>query len=966
MGKRIANAIIGGLAIAIVSLWTLIWMTSGKPPKVPTAEERRAVVETNRAQARRLQEQRDLKDQQSRLRIDAAKRSRQRLAQQANAARMEPRRWAPMGSVDGVWLDGSGRAWTLANLYSGQEDGLRTSVEEAARNQTRLIHGGRVLLTDSRGRIWCGPGHADTVSALFIYDAGHWREPPLLPGPNGVVLSATEQGELAYHARAWEDSTGNIYVAARQGEGSGWLLYRCDRQDAWQLVMVLPASGPCVFDAHPTLTEQPSGRLVIWPTMVQWPRAGLMPYFDGQRWSLLDPSVCPEHPPKHVAPLGDGSIASICTKDRLWFYWPEGVDPVFEGRPLAEWIAFLSGHDRSRRDHAERRLPGVGPQMLPRLRSALESKTDEEGRLRLANVITRIETSSTKHRSGIWLDDGRIEGGDIRGWWVHDGCLSVVVRGLTDRFADPRIERRRRPDARDDPSAADAEADRFMPEVRLKEALIRFRQDGRWQLGGVPWAQWDEVGLVPSLTRPWQVDRNGDVWCGDGFRLRTDLTAERVVPQGMEYWTMLQDVDGTIYVSMGGWYVCKPHIAEAAIDGLPEQPQSLAMILRSSSRARIGWATHSRNPEGDRVLRLGTDAVPVPSVGDQMWMNGWVPLDRGVLAWFVTHGEGDRGRDGPYLWDGEQWHKGTPRTHTGDVCLSFAHELPQTIARIAGPSLQGRVFAAPGDGTLWFDGTRTAQPELQGEPYVPHLEFFDGQAWHDVWAELGHDGSLPYGDCIELADRGRTLLMWCPTRNALHAIQLKGGRFVETKLDRISFNPADGDRGAWPAADGSVWLCGASGLIRYADGKIERFYTNAAVVLVDSASRVWCRTEGGIDVLVAGQWCFGEIVATHLKEGPDGRVWSLDEFGVTELAVSHRGKSPVVVEAARHLWSSMRNRLDDAFIDDANGLWVRSSGAGLTRVQLPPATQPASAVQVHTGSAQYSELPRAGRGNLGG
>jgi hypothetical protein len=927
MGKRIAAWIICGLIAVIVCLWAFDWLTSGTVPKLSDPQKLEARRQWGLEQLRQQREKRDAAERREQYYRDAER--QKELAQDTNAqsARSGPRRWNLVGTQ--VYLDGSGQVWSVTGGWAEAKE-LRPMVEEAVRTGVRHLRGGRVLLTDSRGRVWCALG--SIVKQPLIYDAGQWHELPPLPAPGGGTFDPEVQSRISFHPAAWEDSAGNVYLGAKPLKN--WLLYRCSPSGQWDLLMELPTECE-VFDEDPEFAEQAGGRIMIYPTAkgvnLDWP----VPYFDGQQWSLLEPKVCPNHGPDGIVPLGNGSIATICGHGRLWFYWPEGLEPRFEGRSVDEWAAMVDDLDPVRRERAQGTLAGVGLQMLPRLRAEAEAAATEESRQRMSETIDAMVASTEEHRMGLWLDAGQIHDGYIQAWWVRDGRLTVYVESLEegDTAWPAEIEA-------GSASAEDEQASGKEERIR-SAAFVSFHDDGRWTIRAAPLAQWRQAGLPGTGTRGWVQDGLGRLWCGDGFRLREDLTAERVAPEGLKIGKLVCARDGAVFAESSSWYLFDPAGEEIAPDGMPEQAFAIDGRFAADVTARVAW-TNLRTTGFYPLLRIGPGPEPQVIKWPEIHAMGSLSMSfAGGVA--VRLAELDEQHNTvalyTYVWDGERWHRADGDYGIDVAYTTLAMKMPDVLARIAGRSIRDRVFAAPGDGTLWFNAVLLWTVGND----KPHLQYYDGKVWHDVWTEVGHVEAIESSRVIELADHGRTILAQCLHCRAVYAVSFDGRKFTQKKFPDSSDRFALGGIGpTLQAPDGSVWMnFQDTRLLHYHDGQLDEVHPNRRLLLVDASGRVWTHYET-VNVLVGDRWIDSEVNAGKLVEGPDGRIWSLGEATVAELVMVQDEQVSVVRQAGTYPWRTLRNQFDDAFIDTADGLWLNTSVHKAIRVQLPPATQPAS------------------------
>src|SRR5205823_6632438 len=121
-------------------------------------------------------------------------------------------------------------------------------------------------------------------------------------------------------------------------------------------------------------------------------------------WSIIDPRVCKldYHQTRDILPMPDGSIATLCDGNRLWFYWPDGFSAA-DQKLLQGLIDELSAGDPAVRESASRELIKRGAQFGEALRKIKGDDLPPEARVRLQYIVKTLGLIDAPNHDGVGL-----------------------------------------------------------------------------------------------------------------------------------------------------------------------------------------------------------------------------------------------------------------------------------------------------------------------------------------------------------------------------------------------------------------------------------------------------------------------------------------------------------------------------------------------------------------------------------
>jgi hypothetical protein len=255
--------------------------------------------------------------------------------------------------------------------------------------------------------------------------------------------------------------------------------------------------------------------------------------------------------------------------------------------------------------------------------------------------------------------------------------------------------------------------------------------------------------------------------------------------------------------------------------------------------------------------------------------------------------------------------------------------------------------AADDRGHLWFGEVqwedRPPGPG-QGQRLVNRLMYNDGKEWHDVWAETAI--TPPNVDTtVGLVDRGRTLLLRDTTDKALLRVWFDGQAVRASPVETPPKLPANfraSEARLIVSPDrATAWVSILSGVFRYADGRLVDWPNKGRLIHADASGRLWSVAGEVVRVQDEAGKLLGELAVegftsdSRLLEARDGRTLLVHSQGISEIALDTAAGQASLKELHRWSWGTVRNRLDYAFCDAENGVWVVAGPKVVERYVLP-------------------------------
>ena len=937
MGKSAA-----GIATTLLAASALFGVESvgGQPTEYPPPATRPRP--TRAEMERRIAEQ---KARAAAANTPEAKQTAEAARRQAEAARSakfdeEDRQFAAAFNASARWralppfvrnviVAPTGRAYFTTNELQ-EEPELRKTVERAAGGGLPLIRGGRLQLVDGQGRFWVTTFNAPE---LRCFDGKRWSDEVRLASGEDKVPEALRHRGSAERGRwedgGWEDAAGNLYFIGGASTRTGRAIHRRAPDGKWTLhKFIEPRKNDDPLQGRPLMAEQAGGRVAFYPEVRS---SGLestarVIVFDGTRMDVVDPRVCKndDHSITCIMPMPDGSVASICSGDRLWFRWP---DKNAEAGEVAKLVAKLEHADPQAREDAADALVRLGAPVVEQLRAIPPDDVSPEARIRLDVVITTIDLAREGDVAERPEDDQML----YRGRYRFDNASLVSQRsgGTLTLFLEECF------DARHD--------------VTHRDVLVTIDPAGKWTVRPVPIEQWDRLGAPRPDHR--FVDAKGGIWLRQEFRAHpADLSASPIAPEGLVFDRVIaEDEAGRVYVEDDRYrvYVYDPSQPPAPGDLKVERHVARGAVALPGEG--VAWAVKD-DVWPHELLRLGGASGKVEQVprdwGDDQGVGSILPLKGAVLAAIAVDDPEHKAVENPFrLWDGVKW----TRYETLETLVEA--EAPR-LAKTTVPHFQAvsaygeRVdggwfrIGSDGAGGLWFWRRETSEGGPEREPRNIHeLRHFDGKEWRDVWASIGIENPLAHhARPIALSAKGRDVAMLDEMERTLYLVRRAGDGFKRVVLSKY---PHMGMFAPTPVEtrDGALWfrpwepnkMCVLRGdaVADVPDAKNP--------MLGDGAGNLWAqhfRTEA-VRVKVGERWIDTPFLGKAMAQSPDGRVWLMHVDGLSHLKLD--AAAGTVTEVKRYQWGGPRNDFYGVFFDDANGLWMRGSGNRLVRYALPPA-----------------------------
>lgn len=854
-------------------------------------------------------------------------------------------------------------------------DALKDSAERFAAGQTSIIRGGRLVLTDTRGRLWLNQG---TEGPLYCFDHGTLTPIPLKPSNPSEDNSPARQRIRANFA-----GRTRVVAAAEGRDGVCRFLVHAVR-DSYLLVAVLPdGSSTClrIGDADNDIdlnsyqaggarfVEQDQGLITIVPRAV--PIAKVF-QFDGSQWVTLSLPKPDKRDVYGVTAVIDGSLLLFNTDRRLSTFWSPAAAKAAAAR-VDTYIADLSDAAFPKRRAAYVHLSLCGEMARERLQAAANDaanlpETTQACQKLLADIGKpherrfNDETTQTLYGGRYWYDQVTLLSDQWQGRPLL--MLTYFVDGMKDQ-----------------PIAAEVDPDQAQSSEMV--ALAVLSADGDLEVKQV--FSRDELAAAGMRELPLRafVDQQHQLWDNGRKLWNADFSLAKA-PRG-QFFTYMdgQDRDGRIltrnndlcYVLRPGTAVGAPLLPETEFTGLDWvrlTPDSHAAIAHAG--AFVGHAEHGAID----LYRLDGGKTKWLTCPEGSTLQMVTPLkDDKVFAYLAALTQPISAA----YYDGKQWK-------TDMNSSSLLATITRDVAAAA-PTHYGREgeFATDGEGHLWsYIINSEPQPDAPnyGVQYYPceRLHYFDGQDIHDVWADWnrleGKPVDKPANDPMHSAPGegypngrrpikstrlGKAMLVqnkrfetwqlhYEGAKLVVDPIPLEGEVLQESGpvkpgvrtmselqgLELYSRESAAGD--TWFSLSASKQICVLK------DGHVTKTDHHGMVLMIDSKDRVWCvelkrnddhttrlfvLVDGrGVDVTLDRATRVSSVV-----EGPDKRLWLVDSGALYQLEATGDGAGFAVRTVHRWPWPALRTGFSPKFVDHSDGLWCSSGDATYTRISLP-------------------------------
>ncbi|HEX8324557.1 MAG TPA: hypothetical protein VF595_11680 [Tepidisphaeraceae bacterium] len=857
----------------------------------------------------------------------------------------------PLPEGASIEQDAGGGVWF--ETFFGDDDVLRRSVERAARGQTRVIRGGRVLLVDSHGCYWVRSNTKTNV--LLRYDGKTWLTPysvertPVKAAPGQTVRNG---GPAAFFRTALETDGGDRFFVSGSSQVPA-ALHRCATDGTWTQT---PLPNNVMLQTEALLAEQVDGRVAVYTegdspqgNGMSLEKSRLIGAFKRQMgfagrgkvaayvWSdkafvAVEPAAKAgmDSPLSQAVPLPDGSIMTVYEgSDRVTPAWPsEGIAERDER--VARLVKDLSAPDARAREAAMTNLLKLGPPARAAVETALKDPANGAPQRQ-----EMLEAVAEQLRAG--ADPGQAPEESLFGGRYR---LSGVVQTSRTPGGAVRLFVNR---------ASDVQT-----QTDYGPSFVTIDRRGQWRVDPVP----DKPELAPlaeAAQRAFE-DTRGRLWVdgwlgGEDKRVidPADFSVRPALPVGVNVTkAQASDRDGRVYFSAraGHCVVFNPNAADTPPD-LPVTQDQTGILLHRPGEA----AAFVEEATPSVINADGTVTAIAPPFGRRCVAVS--PLRGGTADVFSRRVDNP---DGLYrnLWDGRTYRFAVAGffkdrvANESDVLMRVA---ASTFADARPGQPNQQVVSDRGEG-LWYlsQESSTERRLVNVNDVTLDLNYFNGSEWFDVWPLFEGDSADVSGQGVfgtankdlgvpGVVDNGHTLLVYSRPKAEVWAVVFEEGKLRRTRVATdVQQAPADQitsvNGRSWFSTD--PWDTKAGSLFAYRDGKFAPMPWPGKPRLADSADRLWC-VKGLALVVVDGDRTGNLDVPdldseTRVAQSPDGRLWLLRASGLDELSVVD-GRPKL----GRHWnWNAPMNAFD-GFIDTRNGLWLGGNGGRVGRFQLPPA-----------------------------